>query len=173
MSALPGCDLASAFTDHNPPETWPRAVNGWNFIAQWLMAAATTEETASLNLHYDGIQRRHMLISLRDVQIRYEPYFNGLEMHKFDKAFLVLQNRQVQKVVGDRTFATQSDVAKHLTQITAEIAAMMRDPAVKSVSVSARDPLNHLSQYAAHEVLPASCFFWDQKPSYNMDGQHF
>jgi hypothetical protein len=174
MSALPGCDLALLMSDHNIPETWPRAINAFSYAAQWLMAAGTSEESASFNLHYDGIQRRHMLTSLRDVTIRYEPYYNASGDMPPCKAFLILNNRQVQGFLGNRTFSSQADLALNLFAATDHLVSLMKpETGVKSISISNRTPLEHLSDYAALEVYPIGAFYFDQKPSYNMDGKHF
>nr|QYA18689.1 hypothetical protein KOM_12_421 [Clandestinovirus] len=164
--SLPSGDLNVAFGDNNVMETRPQAVNAYTYVGQWLMACASDECSASMTFHFEGVQRRYTLVSLKDLQIKYEPRFNHNGM--MGKAFMIVQNRQLLKIVGGKIFASLSQVADNLMQLIEEIVPLMQTAGVTAISTSNRTPLNQISEYAAHEVIPVGAFYFTQKPDFNM-----
>lgn len=159
--SIPSEDLNVAFLDNNLPQTWPSAVNAYTYTGQWMMSAASDVCTGYITFHFDGVPRRYTLISLKDVQIKYEPYFdhNGYK----GKAFLVIKNRQLMHILGGKIFQSLTDVANNIGTLMDEVVSMMHTPGLKAISVSNRTPLQQLSEYAVQEVIPIQAFYF-KKP---------
>lgn len=160
------CDVSSYFYDDNIPETKPRAIEAYNWVAQWMLAAAHDQVCSwSMTFNFQGIQRRFNLTSLRDLQVKYDPKFNV--NGRVGKAFILVQDRQVQRILGGMLFDSFPQVADNVFKLADEVVNIMQTSGAQSVSISNRSPLNHLSDNAALEVYPMNTFYY-KRPDFNI-----